>query len=89
MKASIKYWLAIALLMPLASSPASAQTRNEMLDRLVRSYPDALESHDDNSLVWRDGTRMTIDDGRGPKPHEALLAAPDIKDVFDLMSGNL
>jgi hypothetical protein len=34
------------------------------------------------TLVWKDGTRMIINDGKGPKPFEAMLNDPDIKDMF-------
>jgi hypothetical protein len=50
--------------------------------RLIAAYPEHLAGVDGNWLVWKDGTRMAIDDGRGPKQPEALLAAPDIKDMF-------
>ena len=49
---------------------------------LIRAYPDALDRIDGNALVWKDGTRMPIDDGRGPKPLAQLLDAPDLKDMF-------
>jgi hypothetical protein len=52
------------------------------VESLIQAYPDVLERIEGKELVWRDGTRMSIDDGRGPKTHEALLQAPDIKDVF-------
>ncbi len=50
--------------------------------RLLAAYPDALAAVDGNMLVWRDGTRMVIDDGLPPKPDEAWLARPDLKDMF-------
>ena len=49
---------------------------------LIAAYPDALERVDGAYLVWRDGTRMSIDDGLGPKPPEARLASPDLKDML-------
>ena len=52
------------------------------VEALIGAYPDALERIEGKVLVWRDGTRMAIDDGRGAKTHEAMLAEPDIKDVF-------
>jgi len=50
--------------------------------RLAEVYPQALERIDGNWLVWRDGTRMEIDDGRGVKPFAAWLEAPDIEDML-------
>ena len=51
-------------------------------ERLLRAYPDAVAAVDGNLLVWRDGTRMVIDDGLPPKTIEAWLASPDLKDMF-------
>ena len=52
--------------------------------RLLAAYPDALESIDGSHLVWRDGTRMPLDDGKGEKPFDEWLADPDIADMFAL-----
>ena len=41
-----------------------------------------LERRDGNALVWRDGKRMTIDDGQGAKTPAARLDAPDLKDML-------
>ena len=49
---------------------------------LIAAYPEFLERADGAALVWRDGTRMLIDDGRGAKTHEVLLNTADIKDMF-------
>src|SRR5262245_15647105 len=58
---------------------ASADPR---LDALVAAYPDHLAGHDGNTLVWKDGTRMPVSDGRTNKSFLDLLNAPDIKDQF-------
>lgn len=50
--------------------------------RLVAAYPEALERIDGNWLVWRDGTRMPLDDGKGQKSFDAWLDAPDLKDML-------
>jgi hypothetical protein len=63
----------------LLAWPANAQTPGE---RLLAAYPDHVAAVDGNDLVWKDGTRMRIDDGRGPKPFEDWLAVPDLKDMF-------
>ncbi|NJM34678.1 MAG: M15 family metallopeptidase [Rhodomicrobium sp.] len=52
------------------------------MDRMIAAYPDFLQSHDGTHLVWRDGTRMAFDDGRGEKPLETRLASADIEDQF-------
>jgi hypothetical protein len=59
---------ALTVLLVLAS-PAPAATVGE----LVQAYPDALVGVDGNDLIWRDGTRMKLSDGRPDKtPEEAL-----------------
>jgi hypothetical protein len=50
--------------------------------RLVAAYPDFLASTDGNWLVWKDGTRMAIDDGRGAKSFDDLIATADLQDMF-------
>jgi hypothetical protein len=52
------------------------------LDALVAAYPDHLAGYDEKDLVWKDGTRMPISDGRATKTFEQLLDEPDIKDQF-------
>ena len=52
------------------------------LDALVAAYPDHLASHDGTNLMWRDGTRMPVSDGRTGKTFEQLLDQPDLKDQF-------
>lgn len=50
--------------------------------RLLRAYPVHLERVEGNTLYWRDGTRMAIDDGMGARSGDRLLDAPDLKDMF-------
>jgi len=65
---------------------AEAQARSSVdaATALVPAYPDFLEGIEANDLVWKDGTRMPIDDGRGAKTFDAMLDDPDIKDMFSL-----
>lgn len=51
-------------------------------DRLIAAYPAFLARRDGNALVWRDGKRMPIDDGRGQKTAAQRLGAPDLKDML-------
>lgn len=49
---------------------------------LLASYPDHLDRIDGNTLIWRDGTRMALDDGNPNKSPADLLATSDIEDMF-------
>ena len=64
-------WLALA---PARADPA--------LDALVAAYPDFLAGYDQEDLVWKDGSRMPLSDGRNDKTFDQLLDNPDIKDQF-------
>jgi len=77
---SFSLWAVLAC----AISPAVGQQelRPDPVASLVRAYPDFLDRIDGNELVWKDGTRMRIDDGEGKKTFEAMLVRPDIKDMF-------
>ena len=63
----------------LLCAPALA---DPALDALVASYPDRLTGYDDKDLIWKDGVRMPISDGRSGKTFDQLLDDPDIKDQF-------
>jgi len=69
---------AIAALWASAASPANAADMRRLLD----AYPEHLERIYGNALVWRDGTRMTIDDGRQGKSLDQMLDEPDIDDML-------
>lgn len=51
------------------------------LQKLVNSYPDFLDSADENNLYWKDGTVMIYDDGK-IKSHDEMLDDPDIEDML-------
>lgn len=61
---------------------AETQAGADSAAALVKAYPESLDRIEGNELVWKDGTRMPIDDGKGQKPFETLLNQPDIKDMF-------
>jgi hypothetical protein len=65
-----------------AESPGDSAHNAPLLDKLVASYPDFLASHDENTLIWKDGTAMTFDDGKGEKDFETRLDHPDLEDEF-------
>jgi D-alanyl-D-alanine carboxypeptidase len=72
--------LLFALLLPAAAT--AGELSEDAKKRLLAAYPDQLERIEDGTLVWRDGTRMPIDDGKGEKPFAEWLDHPDIKDML-------
>lgn len=67
----------------LGALPALSEALDEAArNRLLKAYPEALDRIDGNDLVWRDGARMPLDDGKGDKSFEQWLATPDIADTF-------
>ena len=66
----------------IARAAAQEAPWSGALAALVKVYPDFLAGIEGNDLVWKDGTRMRIDDGKGPKAFDAMLNDPDIKDMF-------
>src|SRR5919197_6158796 len=55
---------------------AGPGSRADAAATLIRAYPDFLDRSEENDLVWKDGTRMRIDDGKGAKTFDALLDDP-------------
>jgi hypothetical protein len=51
---------------------------NNNIQRLVDAYPDHLSHIEGNDLVWRDGTKMVIDDNKNYTDYLQLLANADI-----------
>jgi hypothetical protein len=68
----------------LTMSVAQAETVTEQLDRLVRSYPQALSGHDERYLIWRDGTRMPVGELDQHKSFDDLLRHASILDQLSL-----
>ncbi len=70
------------------TSASSDGTRAQLTDaagsKLRAAYPDHIDRVENGQLVWRDGTRMPIDDGAAPKPFDGWLQRPDLKDMFRL-----
>jgi hypothetical protein len=52
------------------------------MDALVAAYPDFLAGHDATTLMWKDGTRMALSDGRTNKTPGDIIANPSIDDIF-------
>ncbi|MEZ5841306.1 MAG: M15 family metallopeptidase [Hyphomicrobiales bacterium] len=58
---------------------AIAAPAADRIEALIAAYPDHLAGREGNDLIWRDGTRMPIDDGR-QKNHDDRLDDGDIED---------
>ena len=71
----------LVALLPL-TSVAAGELSDQARRRLLSAYPDHLERIDGGHLVWRDGTRMPLDDGKGAKAFQEWLDDPDIEDML-------
>jgi D-alanyl-D-alanine carboxypeptidase len=69
----------VTLAPPAAERERSAKDAGR---RLLAAYPDKLAAIDGQTLVWRDGTRMPLDDGLPLKKATEWLQSPDLKDMF-------
>ena len=70
---------AVAVLLDVSTASVAAS-----IDDLVRAYPDALAGFDGANLIWRDGTRMPVGDGRPDKSMEEQLRNGSILDQLRL-----
>jgi len=74
--------LAAFLLCGFAMTAAAAD--GAALDALVQAYPEQLAGYDATYLIWRDGTRMPLSDGRPNKTFEEALRQASILDQLRL-----
>jgi hypothetical protein len=74
-------YLLLAVLL-LATQAAAGELPEDAGKRLLAAYPGELERIEGGVLVWRDGTRMPLDDGKGAKPFAEWLDHPDIEDML-------
>jgi hypothetical protein len=72
-----------ALLLAGLGGPAKAGD-SAALGALVRAYPEQLAGYDATDLIWRDGTRMPLSDGRPGKSFEEMLRDGSILDQIRL-----
>ncbi len=63
-------------------SPATGASNRELLNNLVKAYPEKLSGHDDTYVYWRDGTSMPVDDNIPEKTFDQLLTQSSILDQF-------
>lgn len=68
----------------IASASASEGEIPIGLQRLLKAYPELLQSATRNTLQWKDGTEMIFDNGIEHKNFEALLDAPDLEDQMSI-----
>ena len=54
------------------------------VDALVRAYPESLAGYDSMDLIWRDGTRMPLSDGRPAKSFAEMLRRGSLLDQLRL-----
>jgi D-alanyl-D-alanine carboxypeptidase len=73
-------WAVCIVLLLDASTAGGAAS----IDDLVRAYPDALAGFDGTNLIWRDGTRMPVGDGRPDKSFAEQLRNGSILDQLRL-----
>jgi len=50
--------------------------------RLLRPIPDHITAHNEKDVIWRDGSRSPISNGRSGRTFDQMLDDPDIKDQF-------
>ena len=74
-------FLAMAL---AGKAGVSAAGEQAALDALVRVYPDRLAGYDSTDLIWRDGTRMPLSDGRQAWSFAEMLRHGSILDQIRL-----
>ena len=73
---------AMLLALTVRGGPVSAEPVG--IDRLVRSYPEAIRAYDGTALTWADGTRMTVSDGKSDKSFDERLRSASILDQMSL-----
>jgi hypothetical protein len=74
--------LLAAMLVGFADSAVAGE--NAALDALVRAYPDFLAGYDAANLIWRDGTRMPLSEGRPTADFADILRHGSILDQVRL-----
>jgi hypothetical protein len=75
----------LALLAALTALPGAViPAEQPALDVLVRAYPDFLIGYDATDLMWRDGTRMPLSEGRPTQDFADMLRRGSILDQMRL-----
>jgi len=67
---------------PLSNDlPPNSVDYNEITERLKAGYPDFVVGRDGDNIVFKDGSRLPLDDGQA-KTFQQWLENPEIKDMF-------
>jgi hypothetical protein len=74
-------FLALAL---VGQGRVAAAAEQAAPDAFVRAYPDRLAGYDSTDLIWRDGTRMPLSDGRPAKSLTEMLRHGSLLDQLRL-----
>lgn len=70
----------LAIMLLIATSQAQARC-DRNAQKLVSTYHNVLARCKNNTIVWKDGTKMRYDDGK-KKSAASTLINPDIQDMF-------
>ena len=76
--------LPVVVLCCLMAGMVPARAQGVSLDRLVAAYPEFLAGQDGTDLIWKDGTRMPVSDGRTDKSYDETLRHATILDQLSL-----
>ncbi len=79
-----RLWGTIVLVLSLAGFAEPSVAADPALDALIHAYPEQLAGYDSTDLIWRDGTRMPLSDGRPHKAFEEMLRHGSILDQIRL-----
>ena len=66
----------------LADSINNKHSIPDNLKKLLKAYPEFLDSANETTLFWKDGTQMLWDDGIENKRHDEKLNNPDLEDMM-------
>jgi hypothetical protein len=74
--------LCLAAIFAVASATNAQAPLADNLSNLLAAYPSTLDRIDGAELITKSGRRIRIDNGKGTRPHTAILDDADIKDMF-------
>lgn len=66
----------------LVSAATFAQSIPPAAQKLINAYPNFISGYANNQIVFKDGAKLTWDDGIQNKTWQQVLDHPDLKDMF-------